>query len=1051
MSDDIFKKVCDELEFETGAGWYPLTGSVSQPLLNQAPWTEQARKLGAEAIFFVKDHPTVLFFKLDLDIDADTEAVENDIRQLHLKTWNTSHVPLFFVALPAEVRVYSAYQKPVRDTEEWKATDRWLKRIKSVTKIAELQEFSRSQIESGNLFHQRSGDFDRENRVDQCLLRNLRLLRKELEGPGGKNREQAHALIGRSVFIRYLEDRKVLVEDYFTDKTISRDGTYRCYADVLNSKADTYHLFHKLNDDFNGDLFPLSHKEEKVIHISHLRSLRDFLLGESMGDQAYLFFWAYKFDIIPVELISTIYEEFYHEHGGKDDRGTHYTPTPLVDFVLSQALTSERLNADAHLLDASCGSGIFLVEAFKRMVYHECHTRGKSRLSRQVLTKLLTERIAGIDVNESAIQVAAFSLYLAFLDFLEPKDIRRHKQLPRLICHPEESESSCVLFHANAFCLTVAERAELKASLKKNRRYKGRSNDVIMSNSPVLPLENRQFDVIVGNPPWGSARGSDEQLGLRWCQAFLCPVGDKEISQCFMWRLRRLLKPGGEIGLLVSTGVLFKHQEKSKAFRHQWLKQNRIRAVHNFAHVRHIFFRKQKKDAVAPFAAVFFSPALTGEVLDNRISYVSVKQDAFIEQTQAVVINKTDFHKVRQSRFLANDWLWKTYMWGSLRDAELIEELKSCHPPLQETVSDCGMGYQESGVPIAKSTRDLGVDFELHTDMFHRNAEFSNLVIPLKHRRIHRLRNVEVYKGPRLLVKRGISRADKKFGEIQARLAYEPFAFRNSIIGFRLDKLGKAEHKVLLGIMLSSLTKYYHFLTCSIWGFWHYEIHVEEHLNLPVRFPKNRSLKTRIIKAVEQMTTKSDTPTLFDPDSPDWQTMQGELDEAIFDLYELSREQRDLVGDLCQVTLEFFYNGTGSQAARPPDMKCLKNYRDAFLEIWHERLAPKGKELEARIYAPLHGLLCGISCELKELGTAVSHKPVRKQSEWRRWFKRLNKILRKEYSEGIYIDRVVKMLDDSSMFVVKRAERRFWTKSQARQDAHELLTEVFKLEWRNRG
>ncbi|RLC14487.1 MAG: hypothetical protein DRI57_14375 [Deltaproteobacteria bacterium] len=37
------------------------------------------------------------------------------------------------------------------------------------------------------------------------------------------------------------------------------------------------------------------------------------------------------------------------------------------------------------------------------------------------------------------------------------------------------------------------------------------------------------------------------------------------------------------------------------------------------------------------------------------------------------------------------------------------------------------------------------------------------------------------------------------------------------------------------------------------------------------------------------------------------------------------------------------------------------------------------------------------------------------------------------------------------MFIVKHAERRFWTKSQARQDAHELLTEVFKLEWqRNR-
>jgi len=1043
MSDDFFKKISEELEFESGAGWYPLTSSVSQPVLNQVPWIEQARKLGAEAIFFVKDHPAVLFFKLD----SDTEALENDIRQLHLKTWNTSSVPLFFVALPVEVRVYSAYQKPVRDYDEWCSEDRWLKRIKSVTKIAELQEFSRPRIESGNLFHQRSRDFDRENRVDQCLLRNLRLLRKELEGPDGENREQSHALIGRSVFIRYLEDRKVLAEDYFSDKTISRNGKYRCYTDVLNSKTDTYRLFDKLNDDFNGDLFPLMHKEEKVIRNAHLRSLRDFLLGESMGNQLYLFFWAYKFDIIPTELISTIYEEFYHEHGGKDDSGTHYTPMPLVDFILSQAVTTERLNADARVLDASCGSGVFLVHAFKRMVYHECREQGISQLPRNALKKLLTERIAGIDVNESAIQVAAFSLYLAFLDFLEPKNIRRHKQLPALIYHPGESEKGCVLFHANAFYLTAAEQAELKTSLKK-KRYKGRSNDDRMSNEPLLPLGNSQFDVIVGNPPWGSAKQSDGQLAVRWCEAFRYPVGDRELSQCFTWRLRRLLNPGGEIALLVSTGVLFKHRDKSKAFREQWLKQNRIRAVYNFAHVRHIFFRKQKKEAIAPFAAVFFSPAPTAEVLKNRISYISIKQEAFIEQTQAVIISKTDFHKVRQSEFLANDWLWKTYMWGSLRDVEVIEELKTCYHSLKEAIGDYGRGYQEGKDSRDRHTRELGVDSELGTDLFHQNVGFSNLVTPLKHRRIHRLGNVEVYKGPRLLVKRGVSQSGKKFGEIQARLAYEPFAFRNSIIGFRLDKLSKAEHKVLLGIMLSSLTKYYHFLTCSTWGFWHYEIHVEEHLNLPVHFPENRTLKTRIIKTVEQITTRSNAPTLFDPDSPDWQTMQYELDEAIFDLYELSQEQKDLVRDLCQVTLDFFYDGTSSQAAGPPDMKYLENYNDAFLEIWHERLTPKKKELESRIYAPFHGMLCGISYELKELGTAVSHKPVSKQSEWKRWFKRLNKILRKEYSEGIYIDRILKVLDDSSMFIVKRAERHFWTKSQARQDASELLTEVFKLEWR---
>jgi hypothetical protein len=301
-------------------------------------------------------------------------------------------------------------------------------------------------------------------------------------------------------------------------------------------------------------------------------------------------------------------------------------------------------------------------------------------------------------------------------------------------------------------------------------------------------------------------------------------------------------------------------------------------------------------------------------------------------------------------------------------------------------------------------------------------------------------------------VKRGVSRGGPKLGEIQARWATETFAFTDDFISFRVDNLNDNQKMVLLGILLSSLAKYYHFLTCSMWGFWHFKIHTEEHLNLPIHFFDDQNLQNRIIAAVNQIITKGDAPALFDPNNPGWRKMQDELDEAIFDLYDLSETQRDLVRDLCQVTLEFFYDGTDSQAAKPPTVDWIENYRDAFLEVWHERLASQGKELEAQIYAPHRGFLVGMSFELKEMGVAVKNHPITDDSEWQRWFKRLSKSLRKEYGAGIYIDSIVKELSNSSMFIIKRAERRLWTKSQARQDAHELLTEVFKLEWqRNRS
>lgn len=1033
-SSIYLQEVYEKLDFQVGAGFCSLTNLNIQPELSRIGWIEQARKLRADAIFFVGDYPAVLFFKLDDFLEADTQKYEEEIRKLYLKVWNTSHVPIFFVALPFEIRVYSAYQKPIQSVSDWQTTDRWLGKVKEISQLSnEWQVFSRSQIESGQLFRDRKKSFSAENRVDRWLLQNLRELRQKLVEDDIQKREHIHALIGRSIFIRYLEDRGVLVKDYFD---INPARGYGSYVDVLDSKEDTYQLFKKLREDFNGDLFPLSNAEKDWVSESDLSLLGKFLKGRSMGEHPDLLFWAYRFDIIPIELISNIYEEFYYENGGEKDKGTHYTPTTLVNFVLSQSLTPERLDNGAHVLDPACGSGIFLVEAFKRMVYHQSQRKGirdVKDIPVENLLRLLTEQITGIDVNKSAIQVAAFSLYLAFLDFRNPPDIRQNKKLPKLIYDPQQPTSGKSLFFANTFYPTRSEQAELPGK-------------------PLLPFDNAQFDVIVGNPPWGQATGQDGQVAIEWCKALDYPVGNQELSQCFIWRTQRLLKPDGEIGLLVSTGVLFKHAENSKAFRQKWLSTSQVRAIYNFAHVREVFFRKQKKGAISPFAAIFFGPASPEKIDQNQVAYIAAKRSTFVEQLQAVVIDKTDLHKIRQSELLAKNWLWKTYMWGSLSDVDLIEELKDNNRALGDVISSYGVGYHEGGGQKNKSTSELGVNYELvNISMFGQNVAFFNLIRPLEPRQIHRLGQLNVYDGPRLLIKRGISNSKDDVGQILARLAYEPFAFRNSITGFRLDALSHENHQVLLGIIRSSLAKYYYFLTCSTWGFWHDEIHVEEHLGLPVRFPESPGLRHRILNVIHQLTTQSGVPSLLDPATPTWRSMQTELDEAIFDLYELSEPQRDLVRDLCQTTLEFFYEGADSQAMKPPTVEWLQAYHDAFLETWMDRLAPKGIELETRIFAPHHGLLCGMAFELKEKGTALDYPPITDDAEWQYWFIQLSKTLQKELVEGIYINQVVKEVSDSGMFLIKRAERRFWTKSQARQDAQELLTEVFKLEWQQQG
>ncbi|MBI4670523.1 MAG: N-6 DNA methylase [Chloroflexi bacterium] len=1026
----------DQLQYETGIGFRAPTNSTKDLSVNDVvekfEWLSLAKKLGADRVYFVDNYPVALFFEFK-------EINEEQIRQLHIKVWNMCRAPYFFVALPGELRAYDAYNKPVKE-EEWESKERWLARVKDITRIAEeLKKYSRPEIEAARAF----ADFEkkRKQRADQLLLENLTLLRRKLQEEKPKlTLDQSLNLIGRSIFIRYLEDRKVLVEDYFQEIG-GKEATN--YFAILQSKSHTYRLFKKLRADFNGNMFPLTKEEEEKVTPDHLNLLRDFLRGQNVGDQPALFFWAYDFEIIPVELISSIYEEFYHELEDDDTQGTHYTPETLVDFVLSQALTDKQLELGT-VLDLACGSGVFLVEALRRMVYYQMG-KTKRSLKPEELERILCERIFGVDINAAAVSVAAFSLYLTLLDFMEPSDIRQHK-LPLLVHESTQDNNEGNLFVANSFLLTPFERNTIQERLKQ-KRYAGRAFDERIINFPSLPLGDRKFDLVVGNPPWGSPQDEEGERAILWREAFGYQVADKQLSECFVWRALSFLAPEGKVGLLISSSAFFKNPHADRDFRYSLLQRACIEAIYNFAHVRDVFFLGQKHEAKAPFVALFFKEAISKEkALENRIVYSAIKRNRLIEGLQTVVLDKSDRNVIPQWQFMERDTLWKTLLWGGTQDIHLLSYLES-NKRLLDFASDYGEGFKEKSKSGDKyHTSQLKVRFEFPTRYFGRRIDYSHLV-QIKPRKLSDLGIISVYTGSRLLIKRGITEKGDKLASIVAAVSDRAFAFHNSIQGVCLNGLSEEQQKVVLGILWSTITLYYHFLTCSTWGFWHHEIHLDEHVHLPICFPKDEGLQKRIVALVDALLKNVDTEPLFSQGKKSKQTLEADLDEAIFELYELNGPQIDLIQDFKKITLDFFYNGMDSQAVSSPSPLEISNYVDSFLNVWRERLAPKHKALEPRIYMPQRAPMIGVSFDLKQSGKAKSLALLTEDSDWHVWLTRLDNAAPQRVSERVYLDPVVKILAGGSMFLAKRAERRLWTKSQARQDAHELLTEVFKAEW----
>lgn len=832
--------------------------------LEKGDWLTLANKIGAQKVFFVNNDPVIVFCKFD--DGQDEERLINAFRQ----AWCMARPTCLFIALPGDLRVYSLNQSPARNSEEWNQITP-LAVAQRATEVAEkLNSFRRDEVESGRLFaDEYFGDIDA--RADRRFIRDLKNVRKVLLRTGLLPK-YAHALIGRSIFVRYLEDRKILTPKYFEhvadghpewQELLSRvpekpdlalDLGKRRYHNVLLSKEFTYALFNRLSLDFNGDMFPRDVQEENAVHEEeHLLVLRQFLLGEGDSDQLSLFFWAYDFEIIPVELISSIYEEFYHEAtDGEDDKGTHYTPSVLVDYVLSRVLTRERLASNPRILDPACGSGIFLVEAFRRVVRFRVQEQNGKMLSSDELRCIVRDQIAGIEINREAIRVAAFSLYLALMHYQQPPDILMQKRLPYLIFEENEPTSDIyynILYNSNTFSLTGAEVGLLRHQLAENRTFAGRAViQRVLNTDRRLPLEINNYDVIVGNPPWDEAKSAKDEansqgstessMAIMWAKAFKLPVGDNSYSQLFMYRALSLSRETGVIGLLVHSSVIFNQRSTSQDFRRKWLSSSTLYEVVNFSHVRRLFFDK----AVAPFIFLHFGPRPNGADQSGFV-YFSARLTKMAQELRVVSLTNTDRRIVRQEEVENRDYLWKTYWWGSHRDVALLAFLDAgttLENVLDDRDAPPGYGFQ-------LGTKTPSTTLTTLRALKSKKMEFYG---PLKDEwfekppsGVKRQPDELLYQRRRLLIVRGIKAAYGAY----ARLESESFSFRHTIYCVPLPSLPEWEAKMILAVFWSSLGRYRMFMTSGSWGAWYDQTVPRDILSMPKGFLLTRTKQPKLL------------------------------------------------------------------------------------------------------------------------------------------------------------------------------------------------------------
>ena len=162
------------------------------------------------------------------------------------------------------------------------------------------------------------------------------------------------------------------------------------------------------------------------------------------------------------DIIGYIYQKLESSFN-KKNKGQFFTPGDIVSYLVSQSMGPESLKS-FHVLDPACGSGQFLLETVNYINQHFASDKNRTC----IIKKYVSTCLYGFDIDPVAVSIARYNL--CRVSGCSPEDI-------------------------NVYCLDFLKRDDL--NLEKH-----------------LLLEST-FDLVIGNPPWGSAIKSEEKKYYR--------------------------------------------------------------------------------------------------------------------------------------------------------------------------------------------------------------------------------------------------------------------------------------------------------------------------------------------------------------------------------------------------------------------------------------------------------------------------------------------------------------------------------------------------------
>ncbi|WP_339700932.1 N-6 DNA methylase [Algoriphagus aquimarinus] len=619
---------------------------------------EQAERFNAKAVyfrFFSEDihppRPQIYIYEY-----SEINLAQNTPAQIHHHLWNAGVVPYAFIFSESEVLVYNCGLKPDWNKEDSQFTTKAHDVIDLLYDVqSKIEQYHARQFDSGLFWDSSVGNNLKYGQsAYEQLLNELKNAKSNIISQVGHDKALlVKRVLMMLILIKYLEDRKdengsgALNPKEFYKDYIQSDPTLE---GVLKNVETFSNMLKDLSskEHFNGQIFYLSQEERIELSRIDLRVFQLFVRGDAAIFQSSkhglgnLSLWKlYQFNYLPIELISHIYEDFLADENGNKKKGVVYTPPYLVQFLVDRTMPLNTPKEDFKVLDPACGSGIFLVGAYKRMIQWwriRNNWKKPTRENIDELKALLKNNIYGCDLEEEAVTLTYFSLGLALLDALSPKEIWKNVHFDNLIDH-----------------------------------------NLISGDFFKTLFENKlgaHFDLVIGNPPF-------EERFTDWAtlvddkskseDAERPDVPQKQVALLFLEQSFKLLKEGGNTCLILPAGPVL-YNTKVHNFRSYLIETNRFKTIFDFTPLRAKLFIGSSSSA---------KPAVVAVLAENNAHEEQPIQHLVFRRTRAssekieFEIDHYDFHWVSFQRALSISRVWQANFMGGGRLHNLMEKLSS--------------------------------------------------------------------------------------------------------------------------------------------------------------------------------------------------------------------------------------------------------------------------------------------------------------------------------------------------------------------------------------